>query len=479
MRHLVVGLLLLAVITLANGTSVRAQDGATPPPPSATPVTSSTIHVVQRGETLFRIAQQYGTTVEAIASANGINDVTQIQVGQRLLIPNAAPSAPGIPVDYIVQPSDSLFNLSLRYGMPIQAIAQQNRIVNPHQIFVGQNLSLQDGAGTQPEIKKGWLHIVRPDDNLYRIAVRYGQSVMRLMKINKLKQPAPLFPGQRIVIPGTDDSPSLPDVPIPLSAFTMQPAPAQQGRTMMLYLTTAAPARITGSFMERPLVVYSDAARQIHIILHGIHAFAKPGIYKLDLAITDDQGSQTIITRAVSVSDGGYNSETITLPKDQADLLDPKVTEPEVQRIMKVVSGFTPQRHFEGQMGLPCPAPVTSQFGTRRSYNGGPFSQFHTGADFAGVPGSPIYAPAAGVVVMTATLNVRGNATIIDHGWGIYSGYWHQNEIKVKVGDVVRQGQVIGTIGSTGRVTGPHLHWELFVGGVQVDPLQWVRQSFS
>ena len=76
-------------------------------------------------------------------------------------------------------------------------------------------------------------------------------------------------------------------------------------------------------------------------------------------------------------------------------------------------------------------------------------------------------------------LDVRGNATIIDHGWGIFTGYWHQTEQYVKVGDFVSTGQVIGTIGSTGRVTGPHLHWELWVNGVPVDPMQWVRQSFS
>ena len=67
----------------------------------------------------------------------------------------------------------------------------------------------------------------------------------------------------------------------------------------------------------------------------------------------------------------------------------------------------------------------------------------------------------------------------IDHGHGIFTGYWHQTEIKVKVGDVISQGQVIGTVGRTGRATGPHLHWELFVEGVQVDPLQWTRRSFS
>jgi murein DD-endopeptidase MepM/ murein hydrolase activator NlpD len=73
---------------------------------------------------------------------------------------------------------------------------------------------------------------------------------------------------------------------------------------------------------------------------------------------------------------------------------------------------------------------------------------------------------------------VRGNATLIDHGWGVYSGYWHQSVIQVKGGDQVDTGQVIGFNGATGRVTGPHLHWELWVGGVQVDPLQWTEVPF-
>jgi murein DD-endopeptidase MepM/ murein hydrolase activator NlpD len=142
------------------------------------------------------------------------------------------------------------------------------------------------------------------------------------------------------------------------------------------------------------------------------------------------------------------------------------------------MSGFTAQRYFDGLMGLPSSGPITSQFGTRRDYNNGALRTFHSGTDFGGGPGTPVVAPAAGVVVLAETLPVRGNATIIDHGWGVYTGYWHQMEIDVTVGQVVTPGQIIGTIGSSGRVTGPHLHWEMWVGGVQVDPLQWVRQSF-
>jgi murein DD-endopeptidase MepM/ murein hydrolase activator NlpD len=80
--------------------------------------------------------------------------------------------------------------------------------------------------------------------------------------------------------------------------------------------------------------------------------------------------------------------------------------------------------------------------------------------------------------VFAGSLNVRGKATIIDHGWGVYTGYWHQTEQLVSVGDTVTVGQVIGTIGATGRVTGPHLHWEVWVNGVPVNPMQWVKQSF-
>jgi hypothetical protein len=85
---------------------------------------------------------------------------------------------------------------------------------------------------------------------------------------------------------------------------------------------------------------------------------------------------------------------------------------------------------------------------------------------------------AAGRVVFAAPLTVRGNATIIDHGWGVYSGVWHQSQMLVNVGDMVEQGQVIGLVGGTGRATGAHLHWEVWVNGVQVNPLDWLDQPY-
>jgi murein DD-endopeptidase MepM/ murein hydrolase activator NlpD len=287
-----------------------------------------------------------------------------------------------------------------------------------------------------------------------------------------------LFPGQRLVIPRADGA-ELTDVPPPFTQIALDAAPAQQGRTINLRITTAVPVRIEGTFMSKNLAVESDANRTSHRVVFGVFAFAQPGLYTLDLIATDDGGTQNLFRRSIEVMDGGYSSETIVLTADQNSLLDPNVTRPEADRILAMVSNVTPQRYYTGAFGLPCPAPVTSQFGTRRSYNGGPFDQMHGGTDFAGAPGSAIYAPAPGVVVMAEALNVRGNAVLIDHGWGVFTGYWHLQEIGVRVGDTVQQGQIIGTIGSTGRVTGPHLHWELFVSGVQVDPMQWVVQDFA
>ena len=100
------------------------------------------------------------------------------------------------------------------------------------------------------------------------------------------------------------------------------------------------------------------------------------------------------------------------------------------------------------------------------------------GLDFCGGEGLQIFAPAPGKVVFAAPLTVRGNATIIDHGWGVYSGFWHQSQILVNVGDTVEQGQVIGLVGGTGRVTGAHLHWDLWVNGIQVNPLNWLNQTY-
>ena len=91
----------------------------------------------------------------------------------------------------------------------------------------------------------------------------------------------------------------------------------------------------------------------------------------------------------------------------------------------------------------------------------------------------PIYAAEAGRVVLADALNIRGKTTVIDHGQGIFTLYAHQRDILVQPNQAVQKGEIIGYIGATGRATGAHLHWEVWVNGVPVNPLQWVREDFS
>ncbi|HRE28658.1 MAG TPA: M23 family metallopeptidase, partial [Anaerolineales bacterium] len=144
--------------------------------------------------------------------------------------------------------------------------------------------------------------------------------------------------------------------------------------------------------------------------------------------------------------------------------VDPEYVRPEYERVRSVVTASpTTERMWSGLFALPSVGVIRSVFGALRSYNGGPYDSFHGGVDFSGAEDRPITAPAPGIVVMAEPMTVRGNATIIDHGWGVYSGYWHQSSFQVAVGQRVETGQIIGFQGATGRVTGPHLHWEIFV----------------
>ncbi len=145
-------------------------------------------------------------------------------------------------------------------------------------------------------------------------------------------------------------------------------------------------------------------------------------------------------------------------------------------------------KFWQGIFNLPVYVPAGEQpciydwFGTRRSFNGSAYDYFHSGMDYGvcfAENSFDIYAAAPGTVVFAGPLTVRGNATFIDHGWGVYSAYFHQKEIYVSVGQQVQAGELIGQIGATGRVTGPHLHFEVWAGGVQVNPLDWLNQAIS
>lgn len=452
------------------------------------------IHVVQRGETLFRIALNYGITVQEIASLNAIVDPSNIQVGQRLLVPGAMGLSSPIAQTHVVQPGETLRSIAELYGLNMDDLVLLNSVVNPDSIYVGQVLNLTAVITEIPTVPvptasvveqsvstvaSALIHTVQPAETLFRIATSYGLTVNDLATTNSISDPTLIYTGQQLIIPGIEAPQLALDLPPTVTSLDISPLIFVEGQTGRIRLTTSIPMTISGLFLDRGVADAAEQGSTVHTILVGVPIFAAAGIYPLSLTMTDGTGQSTSIPLNIQIVDGNYGSEYINLLADRANLLDPNVENAEQNFVQSIMGNFTPTRYWNGPMGLPAAASIVSPFGRKRSFDGGPFDHFHSGTDFGGAPGTPILSAAPGTVVFVGPLDVRGNATIIDHGWGVFTGYWHQTEQYVRVGDLVTIGQVIGTIGSTGRVTGPHLHWELWVNGVPVDPMQWVRQSFS
>jgi murein DD-endopeptidase MepM/ murein hydrolase activator NlpD len=134
------------------------------------------------------------------------------------------------------------------------------------------------------------------------------------------------------------------------------------------------------------------------------------------------------------------------------------------------VPGATELRQWAGELVRPRDSRITSGFGNGREFNGEVQSR-HMGTDFAGAVGAPVRAPARGVVALVDSFYLGGEVIYIDHGAGLVTGYLHLSRIDVAQGDTVQAGQVIGGVGATGRVTGPHLHWIVRYGTITLDPM--------
>ncbi|MDT8435734.1 MAG: M23 family metallopeptidase [Gemmatimonadota bacterium] len=141
----------------------------------------------------------------------------------------------------------------------------------------------------------------------------------------------------------------------------------------------------------------------------------------------------------------------------------------ERELVRAVLDTAGPDWLFDEPFRAPRPLDVTSPFGVERLFNGELQSR-HTGLDLRGATGTPVRAAARGRVVIARDLYFSGNGVYVDHGRGVYTGYFHLSRILVKEGDIVVPGQVVGEVGATGRVTGPHLHWSLWVSGQALDP---------
>lgn len=257
----------------------------------------------------------------------------------------------------------------------------------------------------------------------------------------------------------------------------VEPEHALQGHTLLVKVTSNLPVRLAGTLEGRPVVFAGSESGYWAVV--GIPAVARPGLHLLNVRGMDALGRSVATSVIVEVLEAGYPTESITMPPDRLALLDPELVRAEAERLGAIFTTVTATPLWEGTFTRPITTEVSSAFGTWRSYNGGPARSFHEGVDFRGPAGVRVTAPAAGRVVLAESLTVRGNAVILDHGLGVYSGFWHLSQIRPQVGALVKRGQVIATVGTTGLATGPHLHWEMRVGNVNVNPLEWTVRRFS
>jgi murein DD-endopeptidase MepM/ murein hydrolase activator NlpD len=406
--------LLLLFLFLFAATSAAAQE----------PTPSAPVYVVQPGDTLYSIAQRFDTTVEAIVAANDILDPSLINVGQKLIIPTAQPEL-----------------------VPSQAAAPNSRV-----------------------------HPVQPGELLPSLAFHYSTTVWALQEANRIHYPGLLLPGQELTIPPPtlviSSTPTFPEI-------VASPSPITQGQTVVIQVQSSGDLDLAGRFLGQDLHFVGTAGHYWALV--GVDPLTAVGSYPLALTATEaGSGDRLTMRDTLTVTRGSFTTYNVVVPADRQNLLDPTLSQAEREKVNAVFAGVSLDKMWAGTFGYPLAGElrITAPFGQRRSYNGGPVSSYHSGHDLGADVGMPVYAPMTATVALAEPLQVRGNAVILDHGLGVFTGYWHLSEIDVTAGEVVSRGQVIGLVGNTGLSTGPHLHWEMQVFGVPVDPLQWTRRTF-
>lgn len=219
------------------------------------------------------------------------------------------------------------------------------------------------------------------------------------------------------------------------------------------------------TYQRKPvLVVREDDARWIAIV--GIPLTVKPGAQQVSV----DSGA----TRELSFNVGPrtYREQRITLKNKEQVSPSPanvKRFERELAEQLKAYDQFSARQPSNLLFDPPVDGPLSSPFGLRRFFNGEERNP-HSGLDFAVGAGTPIKSPAAGKVILVGDYFFNGKTVFVDHGQGLISMFCHMSKVDVKVGDELPRGGTVGRVGATGRATGPHLHWNVSLNGVRVDP---------
>lgn len=378
---------------------------------------------------------------------------------------------------YVVQQGDTLASIAAEMGIPLEVLAATNQLTDVNALGVGQVLLLPPGAGRRTVI-------ARPGDTIRSIAEREGQSDLRLAILNSTTPAARLFPGQPIRLLRN----SAP-MPTPFGSVQIVDVPSAivQGQAGWLEAEVDRPLSLEASWNGeplgmRPLAIRGNEGAGGEVTVWGgyvpIAASLEPGVYSLSLRYQATSGVTVSRSFPVFVQGRTFPVQDIRLPPDKNALVEQEISQAELDYLSPIWSRTATPIQWRDPFLLPLQSafPTTSPYGVSRNYNSGQYFAYHTGQDFAAPAGSPVLAPADGVVTLAEPLTVRGISVILDHGAGLFTGYWHLQEALVAPGESVHAGDPIGLVGTTGRSTGEHLHWELRIYGVAVDPMPFLTR---
>lgn len=235
---------------------------------------------------------------------------------------------------------------------------------------------------------------------------------------------------------------------------------------------TGAIASASGTFCERRLVFFSGKKNTSSYAFVGVDLESKPAVYRFEARV-ELGGSGTVdLKESLRVYPKRFPLQKITVAEKyvQPSPEDQKRSAEETKRLESIWETVSTSRYWDGKFKVPLSSELTSGFGRRRVVNGQPRSP-HSGVDLKANTGTPIHAANSGNVVLAEDLFFSGNTVVIDHGLGLYTYYGHCSKLLVQANEIVKSGQVIGEVGATGRVTGPHLHWACRLNKARVNPL--------
>jgi len=260
------------------------------------------------------------------------------------------------------------------------------------------------------------------------------------------------------------------------------PQQPRQGQTVLLRVWSTMAQTVTATVENRNVQLVREG--NAFVGLYGFSRVGRLGARPLRFTLADAAGRR--VTRSdpadtAEVVDGQFPREELIFDDKALALLDPVKQAQENATLDRVQSQWTPEQLWHGPWaeavgGTVMLVPLSSDFGILRSINGGPYNWSHEGTDFQVDTGDPVKAVADGRVAFAQELYVRGNTVVIDHGIGVFSMYNHMFKFDVQPGQMVKRSELIGLVGSTGFVTGPHLHLEIRVQNQQVEPLEWLQR---